>query len=177
MPTATHGSTTIDIAAPPPVVYDLVTDVTRMGERSPECYRAEWVDGAPGSVGARFRGRNRIGPIKWTTTCTVTAADPGREFAFCVIDGKGREQTRWRYVIEANDTGCRLTESYQFVWCPLAARAAELPFPRDRQLRRGIRRTVEAIKSQAEAAQRARTGSPTTADSRDASAGPLTSHG
>lgn len=151
MPTATHGSTTIDIAASPAVVYDVVSDVSRMGERSPECYLARWLDGATSaSVGARFQGRNRIGIVKWVTTCTVTAAEPGREFSFSVIDGRGREQTRWRYVIEETQAGCRLTESYEFVWCPLVARAAELPFPRDRQLRRGIRRTVEAVKLTAE---------------------------
>jgi len=151
MPTATSGSITIDIAATPQTVYDVVTDVERMGERSPECYHAKWLDAvAAASVGARFRGRNRIGVIKWTTTCTVTVAEPGREFAFAVVDGRGREQTRWRYVMEETTAGCRLTESYEFVWCPLIARAAELPFPRDRQLRRGIRRTVEAVKRTAE---------------------------
>lgn len=151
MPTATHGRASLEIAAPPAVVYELVTDVTRIGERSPECYHAQWLDSATSAtVGARFRGSNRIGPIKWTTTCTVTTAEPGREFAFSVIGSNGREQTRWRYTIEATDTGCRITESYQFIWCPLLARAAELPFPRDRQLRRGIRRTLQAIKQAAE---------------------------
>jgi hypothetical protein len=151
MPTATHGSTSIDIHASAGTVYDVVADIPRMGERSPECYRAEWLDAVgAAAVGARFRGRNHIGVIKWTTTCTVTAAEPGREFAFSVVDGRGREQTRWRYLVETTKTGCRLTESYEFVWCPLVARAAELPFPRDRQLRRGIRQTVEAIKRTAE---------------------------
>lgn len=151
MPTATRGSASLDIAASPAVAYDLVTDVTRIGERSPECYRAEWIDGADAAaVGARFRGSNRLGPIKWTTTCTVTVADPGREFAFSVIDGNGREQTRWRYTIEPAGAGCRVSESYEFVWCPLVARVAELPFPRDRQLQRGIRRTLEAIRAAAE---------------------------
>ncbi|HET6908357.1 MAG TPA: SRPBCC family protein [Mycobacteriales bacterium] len=151
MPTATTGSASIDINASAQTVYDVVADVSRMGERSPECYHVHWLDGATSaSVGARFRGHNRIGVIKWATTCTVTTADPGREFAFSVIDGRGREQTRWRYAIEATTVGCRLTESYEFVWCPLIARAAELPFPRDRQLRRGIRRTVEAVKQIAE---------------------------
>ena len=150
MPTATLGAATIDIAAPATAVYDLVTDITRMGQRSPECYGANWIDGTPGTVGARFRGHNRIGPIKWATTCTVTTADRGREFAFSVIGGNGREQTQWRYVIKKTDGGCLLTESYEFVWCPAAARVAELPFPRNRQLRRGIRRTIEAIKAEAE---------------------------
>lgn len=151
MPTATNGTTSLDIAASPAVVYDLVTDVTRIGERSPECYHAEWLDGASSAAtGARFRGRNRIGPIKWTTTCTVTTAESPREFAFSVIDGNGREQTRWRYTIEPTASGCRVTESYQFLWCPLVARLAELPFPRDRQLHRGIQRTLEAIRAAAE---------------------------
>ena len=41
MPTAQRGQARIDIAAPPDVVYDLIADVTRMGEWSPECYRCE----------------------------------------------------------------------------------------------------------------------------------------
>src|SRR5690349_9848256 len=110
MPTATSGTASIEIAAPPAVVYDLVADVTRIGERSPETYRAEWLDGATGAVpGARFRGGNRIGPIRWTTTCVVTVAEPASEFAFTVLSGKGREETTWRYRIEATDTGCRVT--------------------------------------------------------------------
>jgi hypothetical protein len=55
------------IEAPREVVYDLVTDVTRMGEWSPECVACEWVDGATGpAVGARFRGRNRHGLARWS---------------------------------------------------------------------------------------------------------------
>lgn len=57
----------------------------------------------------------------------------------------GREETRWRYVLEATEDGSRLTESYEFLWCPLAARALEIPFPRDKQLRRGIRQTLAKI--------------------------------
>jgi len=99
MPTATSGEASVHISASPEAVYDLVADITRMGERSPECYRAEWVDGpATAAVGARFRGHNRIGVIKWSTTCKVTAADRGREFAFTVVNRHGREETRTYYV-------------------------------------------------------------------------------
>src|SRR3982751_5345347 len=118
MPTATQGDASIEIAAPPDLVYDVISDVTRMGERSPECYRCEWLDGATGpEVGARFRGHNRLGLLRWTTTCTVTTADRGREFAFTVMSHHGREETRWRYAIDAEGDGTRLTESYEFVWC------------------------------------------------------------
>ena len=102
MPTATTGEASIHIIASPEVVYDLIADVTTVGERSPECYRAEWVDGSTAAErGARFRGHNRLGVIKWATTCEVTAAERGREFAFTVLSGRGREETRWRYRIAA----------------------------------------------------------------------------
>lgn len=151
MTTATRGEDFVDIAAPPGLIYRVVTDVTRMGERSPECYRAEWLDGAThATVGARFRGHNRIGPIRWATTCRVDVADPGREFAFTVLSGKGREETRWRYLLDGRGETTRLTESYEFLWCPTLARVAEVPFPRDKQLRRGLRQTLDRIKATAE---------------------------
>jgi hypothetical protein len=147
MPTATTGEASIEILGSPEDVYDVVADVTRMGERSPECYRCEWLDGTTTAVvGARFRGYNRLGPLKWATTCTVTRAVRGREFAFTVMSRHGREETRWRYVLEQVGDRTRVTECYQFLWCPVLARIAEIPFPRDRQLRRGLRQTLARIK-------------------------------
>jgi hypothetical protein len=155
MTTATTGNASIDIAASPDEVYDVLADITRMGERSPECYRCTWLDDASAAVpGARFRGYNRLGLLRWTTTCTVTTADRGRELAFTVMSGHGREETRWRYVLAQTDGGTRLTESYEFLWCPLVARIAEIPLPRDKQLRRGIRRTLAKIKEAVESQSR-----------------------
>jgi hypothetical protein len=151
MPTATQGESSVSIAAPPDIVYDLIADITSIGERSPECYRAKWLAGATGAeVGARFRGYNRIGPIRWATTCIVTRADRGREFAFSVVNPHGREETQWRYVLTGSGDSTSVTESYEFLWCPWIARVAELPFPRDRQLRRGLRETLASIKVAAE---------------------------
>jgi hypothetical protein len=152
MSTATTGEASISIDAPADLVYAVLSDVTRLGERSPECKRCEWLDGATGpSVGARFRGHNRLGLLRWSTTCVVTEADPGRVFAFTVVSGHGRPETEWRYEISATDRPTTVTESYRFLWCPWLARVAETPFPRDKQLRRGIRETLSAIKSTAEA--------------------------
>ncbi len=96
MPTAKHGRESIDIAATPEAVYDLITDINRMGEWSPECYRCEWLDGATqATVGARFRGYNRRGALRWQRTAVVDVADRGREFAFATInDRTGRQETR-----------------------------------------------------------------------------------
>jgi len=97
------GSVTVRIEAPPDRIWDLVSDVTRIGEFSPETFEAQWLDGADGPrPGARFRGhvrRNGRGPVYWTT-CTVTAAEPGREFAFSVAGLGGATANTWRYRLE-----------------------------------------------------------------------------
>jgi hypothetical protein len=100
-----------DIAADPKVVYDLISDITRMGEWSPETTSAAWVSGDRPELGARFRGVNRRGPVRWVTTCTVTAADPGRRFAFTVRFGPW-PISEWGYDIVASDGTCTVTESW-----------------------------------------------------------------
>jgi hypothetical protein len=107
MATAKRGQESIQIAAAPEDVYDLLADVTRMGEWSPECYRCEWLDGATtADVGARFRGYNLLGRFRWATTAVVIAAQRGREFAFTVVHDKtGRDETRWRYRLEPSAGG------------------------------------------------------------------------
>ena len=106
--------TTIRIAAPAEVVWDLVTDITRTGEWSPENVGGMWLDGATGAVpGARFKGRNKR-RASWSTTCTVVAAERGRSFVFDV--GKG--ETRWAYRFEPEPGGCLVTESFDIVRAP-----------------------------------------------------------
>lgn len=145
-------STRID--APAMRVWELVSDVTRIGEWSPETRSAEWLDGAAGpAVGVRFKGRNKRRG-SWSTTCRVTAADPGREFAFSV----GRDETRWRYTIVDTDSGCELTESFEIVKTPgvvgrwltklgTGVRWSE----RELDLVKGMHQTLAGIKAAAEA--------------------------
>jgi hypothetical protein len=152
MPTARCGRSSIDIAAPPDLVYDLIADVTRMGEWSPECYRCEWLNGVTTAApGVRFRGYNRLGPLRWERTALVNAADRGREFSFTTVnDGADREETRWRYTMQASLSGTLLTESFQFLWCSVPNRLAEVLVPRGRQVNRGIEETLRRIKHAAE---------------------------
>ena len=64
-----HDSVTIHMSAPPEQVWDLVSDVTRIGSYSPETFEAEWIDGATGpAVGAKFRGTNENGKKQWKTS-------------------------------------------------------------------------------------------------------------
>jgi hypothetical protein len=111
-----RGSVTVRFAAPAARVWDLVSDVTRIGEFSPETFEAGWLDGATGpKVGARFRGhvrRNGRGPVYWTT-CTVTVSEPGREFAFAVSGPGGAIVNTWRYRLEPREDGTDVTESFE----------------------------------------------------------------
>ncbi|MEJ7585270.1 MAG: SRPBCC family protein [Acidimicrobiales bacterium] len=96
----------IDIAATPETVYDLVADVTNMGRWSPETYRCQWLDGESGArEGARFKGWNRqkVGPLplQWSTTCTVASAERPDEFAFDVR----QSGARWTYRFEPGADG------------------------------------------------------------------------
>jgi uncharacterized protein YndB with AHSA1/START domain len=109
------------MAAPPDRIWKLLSDVTRIGEFSPETFEAEWLDGATSpQPGARFRGhvrRNGRGPVYWTT-CTVAASEPGREFAFTVgAPGKTPLNT-WRYRLEPAEGGTEVTESFQLTGSP-----------------------------------------------------------
>jgi uncharacterized protein YndB with AHSA1/START domain len=97
------------MSAPPPAVYALISDVTRMAEWSPESAGAQWLTGRPGTVGATFRGDNRRTWTQWSTTCTVTAAEPGRRFAFAV-ESIGRPVSTWEYELEPHPDGCLVIE-------------------------------------------------------------------
>lgn len=109
-----HDSVQWYIEAPPPAVYDVVADVTRAPELSPEVVACEWVDGAGGpAVGARFRATNHAGRgPNWQNTPIVTVADRPREFAFSRTE-KGAGTIVWRYLLSAEGSGTRVTESYE----------------------------------------------------------------
>ena len=85
MQTLGRAEDSIHVEAPPRTVYDLVADVTRTPEYSPEVDEVVWLDDGGPRVGARFRARNRVPPdsrFPWHNTPIVMAAEPGREFAF-----------------------------------------------------------------------------------------------
>jgi hypothetical protein len=153
-----EGSETVVVATSPETVYDLVADLPRMGEWSPECVRVEWEGGANAPVvGAAFVGYNRGGPgkrISWSRHGRVVAAEPGKEFAFATEEG-GRESTTWTYRFEETEGGTRVTESYGVQWLPAWARIVDGPLNRRGELHRHMRLTLEHLKVAAEATERA----------------------
>lgn len=102
------------IQAPADELYALVADVTRTPEFSPAVVRCTWLDGATGpAVGARFEAVNTTEAGKtWKNRPVVTAADPGREFAFSRTESLAGTLV-WRYRFAPEDGGTRVTESYE----------------------------------------------------------------
>jgi len=145
-----EGRATIQIQAPPEKVYDMITDVSRMGEWSPETVRAEWVGGVTGpAVGARFKGHNKLGLARWSTTPTVKVADAGKEFSF--ETGKpGKEATRWTYRFVPKDGGTEVTESFEALRYGAFMKLTAKPDKRTAKLTGDIQQTLERIKQAAE---------------------------
>lgn len=104
---------TTDIDAPCDAVYAMVTDLPGMGAHSPENTGGRWLGGANGpAVGARFKGTNKKGFRRWSTTVTVTDATGPRRFAFDV-DFTGIPIAAWTYEITERPGGCTVAETYR----------------------------------------------------------------
>ena len=74
-----------DVAASADAVWEMVSDLPRMAEWSPENEGGAWIKGATGPApGAAFRGSNRHGGKSWKTIAKVVHAEPGRRFSFRV---------------------------------------------------------------------------------------------
>ena len=148
------GEVTVRMDAAPEKVWALVSDVTRIGEFSPETFEAEWTRGSTGpEVGAYFKGhvkRNGVGPTYWTP-CQVTASVPGERFEFRV----GTEEVavnNWGYRIEPDGDGSRVTEYFRLE-PKLYLRAYWLVMGklRGRTNEKGMRTTLERMKAVVEA--------------------------
>ncbi len=146
-----YASVVID--APPEVVYDLVADVTRMGEWSPVCKACWWDEGASAVPGAWFTGRNLTPERTWETRSRIVVAERGREFAFVV----GGSFVRWGYTFAPVEGGTEVTESWAFLPDGLArfderfgdGAPAEVA-AREDSARNGIPQTLAALKEVAE---------------------------
>jgi hypothetical protein len=148
-----HDSVTVHMAAPAERIWELLSDVTRIGSYSPETFEAEWLEGATGpAVGAKFRGhvkRNGRGPTYWTT-CTVIASEPGREFGFGVGPA-AKPLNVWRYRLEPSGDGTDVTESFQLAETPmLRLYWALFGWARGRTNLNGMRTTLERVKAEGE---------------------------
>jgi hypothetical protein len=150
--TTVRGSASAVINRPADEVFEAISDITRMGEWSPECVAGRWV--APATrpeVGAIFEGDNvaAVGPVtlkKWTTSSRVTACEPGAVFEFVA-----EEYTTWRYELTEHDGVTTVTESFSFPpyegWQKFVYSTL---MRRDRSMVTGMEKTLGRIKASLE---------------------------
>jgi hypothetical protein len=105
---------TMHMAATPDAIYEIVSDVTRTPEYSPEILRCTWLDGVAGpEVGARFVAVNKVpNRPSWKNKPVVTVVEPGRKFAFARTEKFGGT-VEWTYALEPDDGGTKVTEAYR----------------------------------------------------------------
>ena len=100
-------SASVDIEAPPELVWSLVSDPARMPDWSPQCRKMIVRGKAPVGVGTRTFNINRRGPLFWPTRSKIKAFETGKRFAFTIAENG----TVWSFDLEPTTTGTRLTES------------------------------------------------------------------
>ncbi|GAA5142248.1 SRPBCC family protein [Nocardioides marinquilinus] len=139
----------LTIEAPVREVWSLVSDVTRIGEFSPETFEAKWTKGSTGpEVGATFAGhvkRNGVGPTYWSP-CRVTRCVEDEVFEFAV----GTEKVtvnNWGYRLEAQGQRTVVTEYFRMEpSLPTRLYWLVLGRLRGRTNEKGMRTTLERMK-------------------------------
>ena len=142
------------IDAPAEDLFEMVSDLTRMAEWSPENTGARWKGGAVGpAVGARFSGKNANGWRRWSTDGKVIEAEPGKVFAF-EVSAVGFKVATWRYTFEPSGSSTRVVEEWYDTRGGLAKRmggVASGVSDRRTHNRAGMEQTLENLKAAAEA--------------------------
>lgn len=102
-------SVSVDIAATPERVWDVVSDITLLPQWSRELQSVRWADGFDGpALGAKFMGRNRNPAVgEWTTVSEVVAFDRPRAFGWAVGD-PGSPVATWMFELTPIAGGTRL---------------------------------------------------------------------
>jgi uncharacterized protein YndB with AHSA1/START domain len=154
-PWRTEGTIERFINATPEEVYLAIADVTGTGERSAECRSCEWLPGIErGTVGARFRGRNRSGPFRWSRVCEVVRADPGKAFAFRTvperIDPTRKDSTAWTFALMPHGSGTHVEHSYVITKLPGAPFKSIFgrAIPQHRDMRPQMADTLDSLAAQ-----------------------------
>ena len=102
-------------------VWEVVSDVTRIGEWSHECHAARWMDDADGpSPGVRFRGRNRAGWVRWSRTCEIVTAVPLSQIVWRTVSTPlFPDSTQWRLQLEpTSDAQTLIRQSFTVLRAP-----------------------------------------------------------
>lgn len=142
----------IEIDAAPERVWSVVSDISRMGEWSPECRKVVVVGTA--REGAHLIGFNRRRWAMWPTNSRIVRYEPGRAIAWKVFTNRAT----WSYELEPTaDGGTRVIERRDLPPTGLAPIAGVFAkaflggkASHDAELLEGMRTTLDRIKSTVE---------------------------
>ena len=104
------------IEASPEALYDLIADVTRTPERTPDIVRSSGSTAppAPPWAPASRRSTSRAAGPSWSNKPVITVADPGREIAWTRTEPFAGT-ILWRHRFEPEGSGTRVIESYEVI--------------------------------------------------------------
>jgi Polyketide cyclase / dehydrase and lipid transport len=91
-----------------------------------------------------LKGHNERGRAKWSTTCTVTVSEPGREFSF-VVGPPNKPKTTWSYRFAPSGSGTDVTESWRAERYGFFSKLITKPEKATAALNDGITKTLEAL--------------------------------
>lgn len=147
--------------APIESVWQIIADPTRTGEWSHECHHVAWLGTASTAApGARFRGRNRSGWLRWNRTCEILAVDPPHHIAWRTIPTlMFVDATDWHISLEPVGAGTRIVQTFQVTRCPswwewIVARANRRHIDRSAALAEDLHRIGAAAAPDARRARR-----------------------
>lgn len=156
----------VRVAASAEALYDMVSDVVRMGEWSPECIESRWLTSAPTDVGRQFVGTNRvIDPTgrerRWEMICEVIEAQRGRRFSWTVLtEAWDRHTSVWTFKFDQHEDHTDVVQQFVMTRPPTGLQAVldersaadQVATVERRRLRleAGMQATLDALKSAAE---------------------------
>ena len=143
-------SASVEVAASPESVWEVVSDVSRMSEWSPECRKIVVLGSPKQGVGTKLLGLNRRGWAVWPTTSKVVRYEPGK-----AVSWKTRESgATWHYELTPTASGTRLTGKRELPAYTLGTRLLAPVIGgadgHDEELAAGIRTTLERIRDHVE---------------------------
>jgi hypothetical protein len=148
------------VAAAPRAVWPLVADIELPARYSSEFQGGEWLDGATvPALGARFKGRNyHPAAGEWETTSTICEYEPQQRLGWSVGSPEF-PAARWRFVLEPEADGTRLTQWVQLGPGPsgisnaiesMPDKESRILYRRLAEHRANMQATIDGIKALAE---------------------------
>lgn len=94
----------VDVAAPPAVVWGLVSDLPRLSQWSPQVLKSFVKGRGPIALGSRLTNINHRGLLVWPTHSKVVRFEPEREIAWRIKENG----SIWSFALTPTDTGTHL---------------------------------------------------------------------